>query len=430
MEDLPNDILFKIFAFVPVDLRGQCSLLSRHYRRLLALPDAWFDFSFDGVADDQCTLDLAAGAVARARGQLRTLCLRRAIFDSSLVELVELACASAELRVVSLTDLSPICYRIEDEALILALFDDERHRALHSSVLKGVAAVMPGRVTLVCDVECTTFAAARELVQTLGTQVQIRRLLFNADSGFQDDEFEDEEEVEEAVLCSMLDTILGHPFLAEIELVGATFLTLAMVKKLIDRKTIGLRFIDCGIDEHCFAFLARAVRDGLVYLTVRETDHTTSCEPFMQHAVAAEFCEAVRWSTALKSLCLGGWTVAQDISPMLIRACTAHCSLEELDLQQCIFAGEGDALMESLRALTAAPSVLTGVSLCGASLSSTMLHAMLEGVQSNTSLRSLTFSPMPAVLTAEEMDMVRRCTSLRHVACHAPALTAEIAARV
>lgn len=87
-------------------------------------------------------------------------------------------------------------------------------------------------------------------------------------------------------------------------------------------------------------------------------------------------------------------TVAHDISPMLIRACTAHCSLEELDLLQCIFEGEGDALTESLRALsTAAPSVLTGVSLRGASLSSTMLHAMLEGVQSNTSLRSLTFSP-------------------------------------
>jgi hypothetical protein len=459
LQQIDDNILFKIFEHVPVDTRGQCLSLSRFYSCLLSNPAVWFNFSFDGVAAERRTVQLAAGAVSRALGQTRTLVLSGGILDAPLSTLV--TDAGNNIRLIDLTDLPCAVQTWSNGNVVVTEFDSGDNGALSYEEVESVLAVAPVGAVVRCDVACTSLTATLRLIRS-NPSLEIVSLLLDCNDtwGEQDDRpaILDEKEWEEGAIEEAFREILNHPHLLVVEVNCCDFLSGRIVQLLCDRRLDGLHLVDCSFRSEWLPMFSGALKDGLCFLTVRELDGNAESQPFLNKVVAAEFVEAVRESTTLKHLSVGGFTFRQSVASKLFRACTLHPSLSTLYLQECTFdddaaededddeeeeeeeEDEDQEFLAAIRALfDAAPDAapervnLWRTRLRSDVLESTdALHSMLEGVKSSTSLRSLVFSPrgLRGSLTEAEANMVRQCVSLRHVECHSQALSDEIAARV
>ncbi len=389
LSPLPPALAAHIFLLLPADARARCACVFRGWRTAVDDAALWtrLDLSrFSGLAV-HVTDAVLAGAARKARGTLQALDVTGSTSVSPDAFLACVTLNGGTLRQVRCVNAQPW---FGDGALgfadVLAL--------LHAA---------PALRSLDVDVTATSQADVHSMLRNEGVfaPLRVRRLCVGAGH---------EEEPEgapltEAAVLSLAADVAAHASLTHLIVCNAQLSPPAAVDALVDaaleRRLRGFALHDC---EHAAAApdlplgVARLLRGGaLVELSLIDTGRRTLC-----HAASLqELCAALRQSTTLTTLHLGWMALCANpgAATALLRALTAHASLQQLTVLEDVDGGAPPDVAAAFGALVAANApALRELCLGGYDFGAAGLRPLLSALPGNTHLRSLT---LPETILSE-----------------------------
>ena len=376
---LPQPLLSRILAALPVDSRARACCVCRGWRDVLAELALWteLDLSDDsGVSDALDATALLRGASRRAQGQLTVLKLGQAFTYNMGEVLAVLAANAGSLRELHLPELSAI-----------APADD--HQFAHLLEVRKIVHAAPQLQLLdVLSVSCA-WEVSPGVLRAEGALAPLRvhRLSVYHNPpmplGVTDSI---------APFAAALADTAVHPTLSEMEITGVDTRQPAAMDALVDAVLARPRLHKLTF-QYCTppapAPLARLLRDGT--LTSLSFDLIRGIAPLVDAAGAEVVADALRANTTLTALSFQSTRLLRDTDAMvtLLGALVGHLSLTTLELINEETADPA-ALGVALAALVAADApALRKLRLVDVGLNDDTLAPLVDALESNRHLREI-----------------------------------------
>jgi hypothetical protein len=373
---LPPALTTKIFLLLPVDERARCACVCRSWRAALDDVSLWtrLDLSRSSGVAVHVTDAVLDGAAALALGTLQALDITGCTAISPAAFLAWVTCNGGTLREVRSLNAAP-------------WFE---HGAFEQADALLLLRAAPTLRRLELDVASKVQADTHAMLRNEGVfaPLCVRRLWVG---------FGQEPEavaLTEADVLALAADVAAHASLTHLLVCNAQLSTAAAVDALVDaalaRSLRGCAFLECHAEAtHLQLGLARLLRGGaLTELWLLDTARGR----FFDAAAGGELCSALRSNTSLNVLTLEHMGLCTDPgATALLRALTAHASVQQLAVRDDMHAGATPAVAAAFGELVAANApALHELDFSDCRFGQAGLRPLLQALPENTYLRSLT----------------------------------------
>jgi hypothetical protein len=387
---LPLALVLHILSLLPVDARLRCREVCRGWRAVLLERSLWLrlDLSKASGLAHPATDALLRAATARAGGQLHAL-------DVSACEGITHACLLAVLAANAGALRELRAWRADFSLLGFA----DAHALVRAA---------PQLRVFHADVDCKSVADAQRLLRNEGVfaPLRVRKL-----------ELDTVTETEASVLSLAVD-VVAHPSLVDLNLFGAPLGTPAALDAiaaaaLANRFSV-LTLGDCRLSPASAPALARLLSGaGLRSLSIINA-------LLLDVAAAAVLGDALRANRTLHTFMLLSAALWRDpaAAVTVIRAITAHRSLEHVSFFKNRIGDAQDAAGAALGTLVAADAPLTFLDVRDCGLQEAALGPLFDALPRNTHLVTLLLGDITAsvaFLRERLLPAVRANTALRRL---------------
>ena len=365
-QHLPDTVVHHVLSYVPADARARAALVCRAWRDTLADARLWtvLDLSPAGGVAQPVSDATLRGAAALARGGLTVLC-----FDAcgELTQEARLEVVTANAG--SLRELS------------CASMDSSEAKYLNFSQVQELAGAAPQLVSFKVD----TFASVSRGTRMLRNDAPFGALqlqcLWVEHHG---------EDADEESLLAFCAAMSAHTTLKMMQVNDTPLDSPAVIDALsaaaLACKLGALLLCQCHLSPASVPALARLVSSGVLWSLFVVNDDT----PLLNEAAATQLADAVAESRTLTllGLCNCRFWDDTEATAVMMRACTGHSFLEELNLC-CNDPPDQSAAGAALGALVAANAPLKKLTVSRSSLGDAGLDGLCRGLARNNRLRGL-----------------------------------------